>query len=302
MNLVTLFIISSAVALGGKIFSKLCSNNVAGRSKAKYTLFLIVNGLVACLFFWISGGFRLALNLTTLLYSVAYALIVTVSLISALMVYKLATISGVNILSSTFGLTGSLLFGFLLFDESIGIKHVLRVLIMLVATLLVFLDNKKHEAAPAAQSGQKISPLKKLAVLSAMILSGFANTIVTKSFANSKNVTDDNSFFFFTNAFIVLGALVVFFVECLKHRVQLREALTLLKPLRLISLAGNTVCSNVGSLVGLKIMAQMELSVYTPISSAVGIFLALVGSWIFREQLGLFSYLAAAIACIAVIL
>ena len=303
MSLVTLFIISSVVALGGRIFSKLCSNNVAGQSKAKYTLFLIVNGLVACLFFWISSGFHLALNLTTLLYSIAYALIVTVALVSNLMVYKFATISGVSILSSTFGLTGSLMLGFLLFDENIGMKHVLRVLIMLVATFLVFLDNKKREAPPnLSKGGQKNSTLKKLAVLSAMILSGLANTILTKSFANSKNVTDDNSFFFFTNAFIVLGALVIFFMECRKHREQFREAIALLKPKRLISLSGNTICSNVGSLVGLQIIAQMEVSVYSPISSAIGIFLALVGSWVFRERLGILSYLAAAIACVAVIL
>ena len=91
-------------------------------------------------------------------------------------------------------------------------------------------------------------------------------------------------------------------MECFKNRENFRNSIKLLKPRRFISLAGNTVCSNVGSLVGLQIMAQMDVSVYSSISSAIGIFLAVIGSWIFRERLGFLAYLAAAIACVAVIL
>ena len=36
MNVAFLFFLSALAALGGKIFAKLCSNNVAGNSVAKY--------------------------------------------------------------------------------------------------------------------------------------------------------------------------------------------------------------------------------------------------------------------------
>lgn len=303
MNVAILFFFSALAALGGKIFAKLCSNHVVGSSVAKYTLFLSVNGAVACLFFWISGGFRLALNLTTLFYSAVYALIITVILISGLMVYRFATIAGVNILSSAFGLVGSLVMGALLFDESIGARHLIRVGIMLVAVLLVFLDARRHESKEERRPPRaRVHTVKKIAVLAAMLLSGLANTAITKAFAVSKSVTDENSFFFFTNALIVLGAAVIFLIVCGKMPCQFRESVKLLHPKQLVSLAGNTVCSNVGSLIGLRIMVLLPVSVYSPISSAVGIFLSLISSWIFRERLGLYSYLAAAVACVAIIL
>jgi drug/metabolite transporter (DMT)-like permease len=46
----------------------------------------------------------------------------------------------------------------------------------------------------------------------------------------------------------------------------------------------------------------MDLSVYTPVSSAIGVIVAVIASVIFRERLGIFSYLAAAVACVAVII
>ena len=82
----------------------------------------------------------------------------------------------------------------------------------------------------------------------------------------------------------------------------LADSVALLRPRRLISLAGNTVCSNISSLVGIWIVAQMDISVYTPIGSALGIVVGVVASLIFREKLGIFSYLAAAVACAALII
>ena len=304
MNIAILFSISALSALGGRIFSKICSNNVTGGSKAKYTLFLIVNGAVACLFFWVSSGLHLALNLTTLLYSAAYAAIVTVSLIAGLMIYRFATIAGVNILSSAVGLVGSLIAGVFLFNESVDWRHFLRIGIMLLAAFFVFLDTKRHEA-PQREVFPRISRryrLTKILVLTAMLLTGLGNTVITKAFAMSERVTDENSFFFLTNALIIAGALVVFVIECIRNRGEFSQSIRLLRPKQLVSLAGNTVCSNVGSLVSIRLMALMAVSVYTPVSAAVGIFLSLIGSWIFREKLGVYSYLAAAISVIAVIL
>jgi hypothetical protein len=42
--------------------------------------------------------------------------------------------------------------------------------------------------------------------------------------------------------------------------------------------------------------------VFSPISSAIGILVGVIGSMLFRERLGIFSYIAAAASVIAVIL
>lgn len=305
MNIAVLFIISSAATLGCKIFSKLCSNSVVGRNRARYPLFLIVNGFVACLFFLIAGGFKLSYNFITLAYSLIYAIVVAVILISTLMVYKFATIAGVNIISSAFNLAGSLVIGYLVFDENIDIRSVLRVIVMLIAVTLVFFDTKntsKDSQGVAEEAEQKNKTLKLVLALSVMILGGLSNIVITKFFAISLSVTDENSFFFLTNGIICLGAFAIFAFECFKEREAFLDSIKLLKPLRLVSLSGNTVCSNIGSLVGIWIIAQMDVSLYTPISSALGIIIGVIGSLLFRERLGAFSYIAAAVACVAVII
>ena len=300
-SIVLLFLISSLVSLGAKLFQKLCSDTVVGDSKSAYVLFLAVNGLFACGFFWLFGGLRIHLNLTTLIYSLVYAAVLTMLLIANLLVYQYATIAAVNIIPTGFSLLGSMLIGYAFFGEEIGWRTVVRIAIMIVASVLIFFDRK-----PLHPEQDKLEPKKKLfpmiAVFAAVILFGYGNTIVTKSFAISPNVTDANSFFFMTNAVMVLGALAVLAVGFVKERKSVQSALILLKPKKLISLAGNTLCSNVGSLISLRIVALMDVSIATPISSAVGIFLAIVSSWIFRERLGLYSYLAAAISVVAVIL
>jgi hypothetical protein len=46
----------------------------------------------------------------------------------------------------------------------------------------------------------------------------------------------------------------------------------------------------------------MDISIYSSISAALGVLVGVVSSLIFREKLGIFSYLAAAVACVAVII
>ena len=299
MNIWFLFLITSVVSLMSKAFSKLCSNMVAQSSAAKYSLILIVNSLVACLFFWCSGGFFLSLNAPTIGYSVVYALVAAVSLLSNLLVYRYASISGVNILSSGCGMVCSTVVGWFVFSEQIDERDLIRLTIMLTAVFFVFLDQKRSGCKEQEQKNKLISLILVIAV---MTLCSCANTVVLKLFAESDAVTDENSFFFFTNVILLIAALIVFAAVCLRKRGEFRASVELLRPKRLISIGGNTVCSNISSLVSVLIVARMDVSIYSPISSALGIIVGLVGSLIFRERLGVFAYIAVAVACVALII
>jgi len=139
-SIVLLFLFSSLVSLGAKIFQKLCSDNVVGDSKSAYLLFLAVNALFACGFFWFFGGFRIHLNLTTLIYSLIYAVVVAMSLIANLLVYKYATITAASIIPTGFSLLGSMLIGYAFFSEEIGWRTVVRIALMIAASVLIFFD------------------------------------------------------------------------------------------------------------------------------------------------------------------
>jgi drug/metabolite transporter (DMT)-like permease len=171
---------------------------------------------------------------------------------------------------------------------------------MLVAIVFVFLDQRKNETgSPERKRGNAISLVLILAVITASVC---GNTVVLKSFAMSERVTDENSFFFFTNVFLLIASLAVFAVVCLRRPGELQSALQLLQPKKLVAIAGNTVCSNVSSLVSVLIVAQLDVSIYSPIASALEIIVGVAGSLLFKEKLGVFAYIAAIAACIAVIL
>ena len=300
MNIWLLFLITSVVGLMSKAFSKLCSNMVAQSSAAKCSLILIVNSLVACMFFWCSSGFCLSLNVPTLGYSIVYALVAAVSLLSNLLVYRYASISGVNILSSGCAMICSTAMGWIIFSEQIDERDLIRLSVMLAAVLLVFLDQKRNDCKEREQKKSNLICL--VLVIAVMTLCSCANTVVLKLFAESDAATDENSFFFFTNVALLVGSASVFGGACACRRGAFRDSIALLRPKRIISVAGNTVCSNIATVISVLIMAQMDLSMYSPISAAIGVVIGLLGSLLFRERLGVLSYVAAAVACVAVII
>lgn len=309
MQITLLFCISAVATLGTKAFSKLCSDMLSKNSVAKYSLFLIINSLIACAFFFVSGGFRLAVNGMTVLYASLYALVVVVSVVSSLIVYRYASISNVNVTTSACSMICTAIIGWSLFSEAFSIQGVLRLVIMLVAIGLVFLDQtrgteQKTEGEDADRKGQKSAHdlVVLVILLCVMTLDMSANTIVLKLFADSTRVTDENSFFLLTNVILAIVAAIPFTVACLKRKGELSEAIAMLRPRKLLPVAGNTVCSNICSIVSVLIMAQMDVSIYSPLSSAIGILVGLVGSWIFRERLGIYSYLAAVVSVIVVFL
>ena len=303
MSIPILFLIFAVVGVGSKVLSKLCSNILSENSVAKYSLVLVINSIVACVFFGISGGLKIKVNTATLLYSLIYALIVAISIITGFVVYRYASISNVNIVSSSCSMVCTAVVGWIFFSENVSVTNVIRLVIMIVAIVFVFIDQKNKESAVSSTMKRKKGNLFSLVVIIAIITAcGCANTVVLKAFAMSKSVTDENSFFFFTNVFLLIAALIAFTVTCLRKRGEFKSSVKLLHPKQLVVIGGNTVCSNISSLVSVLLVARMDVSIYSPISSALGIIVGLVGSLIFREKLGVFAYVAVAVACIALII
>lgn len=296
-----LFLILVIAGVGSKAFSKLCSNILSQNSVSKYSLVLVINSFVACLFFAFSSGLRIFANGVTLIYSVAYALIAMISIVSGVVVYRYATVSNVNILSSSCGMICTAVVGWMLFMEEVVVSGVIRLAIMLIAIALVFLDQKSGGIANTEKK-KKCNNIALALMIAIISASACANTVVLKAFAMSERVTDENSFFFLTNVFLLVASLIVFAVACLRKQGEFRDAVKLLRPNKIIAIAGNTVCSNIGSLVCVLIVAQLDVSIYSPVSSALGIIAGVIGSLIFKEKLGVFAYVAVAVALIAVII
>ena len=299
MNVFVLLLISFAASLGGSVCSKLCSNAVVGHSKGRYAVFMVVNGIIACIFFFVSGGFRLEANMPTLIYAAIYTVIVVFSLVSNMIALKYINIVALTVVINTLGLIASSAVGAWLFNETVDGRKIARIAIMLVSVVLFAADGvvgKKKE-----KDSRKFS-LMAVIIIIVMLAVNCANTVVTKYYALDTRVVGENSFFFFTNVFLIVASAVVVIFELIRSPEEIKKVTPLFRPLNLLALSGNTVCSNIGSLVSLLLLAQMEVSVLSPISSALGILVGFIGSLIFREKLGVLSYLGVLGALAAVII
>lgn len=302
MSVPLLFLLTAVVGLGSKAFSKLCSNMLTQNSVSKYSLVLMINSLVACFFFGLFSGFSISVNTTTLIYSLIYAVIAATSVIFGFVVYRYTSISNVNIVSSSCTMICTAIIGWVFFFEDVNTLNIIRIIIMLFAIVLVFLDQRKRDIVDNSTISQKRNIIPLILIIAVITACGCANTVVLKSFAMSEAVTDENSFFFFTNVILLFASLIAFAISCLRKKGEFRSSVKLLRPKKLISIAGNTFCANISSFVSVLIVAQLDVSIYSPISSALGIIVGLVGSLIFREKLGVFAYVAAAVAGLAVII
>ena len=285
-----------------KALVKRCSNSVSRDSMAEQALFLILNGITACLFFFILGGFRLSFNRETALFALAFATVCAASVLSSLAAYKLSSITGVSIIAGTCSTVTTALIGCLFFSETATLRKLLRILILLSACALVFLNGRTE------QTKQEKGPLPKgdharfAIVLLGLVFAGCGAVVVSKRFAMSETVTDENSYFFLTNAIMVAISAVVFGIRAFGNPREVKASFALLKPNNILSIILNTATSNISSILSIWVVAIVDISIYSPINQALGVISAVLASFLFKEKQGKLLIIAAAMACVAVII
>lgn len=296
MSLTVLLVLFVVINILLKILQKFCSATVTMGGRAKYTLYFLTTSVVACGFFYAFSGFRLAINLTTTIYGLIYAIIVFVSLISALLVYNYGTVSTVNIISNAGIMILGPIFGKLIFSETFDWLRLVRIGLMLVAVALVFLDSRSEDKAtkPSKKNTFTLAILIGINVLSVIL-----NTVLCKHYTLSPTATDENSMFFMTNVFLTIGTVGVLTFDFIKGNANPKETAKILTVKNLGLWLGSVFCSNMCAILGIWLLEIMDVTVYTPVSSAVIIIAALVTSVFLREKVGFFSYLSAAVACVA---
>ena len=304
MRIPILFFLSFVVSLTGKVCTKQCSNSVGEKNIAPQALFIVISSCIACIFFFISGGFHIAVNLETLIFACLFAMVCSVSVLTSLVAYRLATIAGVNIIAGACSTVCSTLIGSVIFHEILDGRRIFRLLLLICACVLVALNVLQKEKAKEEATGKmrKRQNVRFAVVLVLFVLVGCSNTFLSKAFVQSKTVTDENSYFFVTNLIMVLVGAAVFGIRAITNRQEAKEAVYLLQPKQLLTISVSTITSNLSALIGIWLMAMVDIAVYSPVSQALGVLSAVAASWLFREKQGVLLWAAAALACISVIL
>ena len=186
-----------------------------------------------------------------------------------------------------------------MFSENIGLRTVIRLAVMIIAMGFVFIDQTQGTRSNSDNNKRnKWIPLVLSVVM--ITVAGCANTLILKFFALSDSATEETSFFFFTNVFLCFGALIALLISLLSKKENFKDSIRLIKPTKLIFIAGNTICSNISSILTVLIVAQLAVSSFSLISSAIAILTGVVGSLIFKEKQSIFAYIAAVISIVAI--
>ena len=269
-------------------------------------LYVFETSLFALFYFWALNGFQLKFNSTVVLYGLLYGIIVIVSLVTSIFVYNYASFAFVSFVSGSMTLILSLLSGVILFEETISVEKILRVVIMLGATAVIFIGRNSGKDKNEEKSGTKGEKRKKLIIVLSTIvfmsLIGAAGTAVLKFYSADPNVTDQNSFFFITNIFSALLVMPVLTFTMKRDKIELLDLWKMVKSKKSIYSAITTFNSNIHSIIQMLLLGMMDVSVYTPVSSAFTFVAVAVATPIIGEKLNKYTIIATAIAVLSVVL
>lgn len=280
------------------------------------SVYSVITGIIASVFFWCTGGFHIAINTRTLFFSAAYAAIALASQWLDILSLEKNGIAVTSVVSSSISLITTWLMGITMFSEDFTIISALRCLLMLLSGILIALpDNAlmnrsgaatdkpdtsanaaltdKPDASANAASGsgtaksrQKISGSVIIAVF--LGINSTLAVLASKYFALDLDkglVTDSNSFFFMTNILIILINLIILPLSAKRENAGVLTRLRSLKPKQYLLIATSTVTSNIESLLAILILSIGTVSLYAPLSSALTLIAGFaVGIIFFREK------------------
>ena len=269
--------------------------------------YVFETSLFALFYFWALNGFKLSFNNHVLVYGMIYGIVVILTLVLSIFVYRYATFSFVTFVSGSVSLMLSLLVGNLLFNEVISPDKILRIALMLVATFVIFLGNKNKDNKKSSSEEHQTNIVKRNFVIACVIIVlnsilAAVATAILKFYAGDPNVTDQNSFFFATNIFSALFVLPILPFTMKKNKVKMSELFRMVKSKKTVYSAVTTINSNIRSIIQILILGMMDVSIFSPISSALGFVAVAIATPIIGEKLNKYTVIATIIAIVSVFL
>ena len=250
-----------------------------------YAALILLNGVVASVFFYISAGFRIVINPAIIFFSAVFAALVIVGLVLGIVSLKYNSILYSGIIGSSGGLVMSVVIGALFFGEKITGKLIFEVVIMLTAVLLPWIKNNRKAMKAVAVS-------TVIVCLIQFFMSGWS-TAVSKWFAMSQGTENVNSFFFLTNVLMIFAALIVLSVSAARGNFHIGEIKSFMGVRQIINIASTTVLSNIQSVIVVYALTMMDISMYTITTTSIGMIgTALISRFLFSENLTVYDIIA----------
>lgn len=292
-----MLILYCALSVGGnvlmKVFQKTTSSGIF-----YLIMYNIINALFACGFFFVSAGFKIDLNLPTVIYAIIYALIICINLSAQIIAYSKVSVSVVTLVSMAGGILFPSIFGIFRFDDEITWQLLVSSVLIIVASVLPFISKKENK-----NEKKNFSFVAAMICLLMSVLAGLS-TILIKLYAVDESVCDSTSMFFLTNVAIVAICFVALVIYMIKDgNTSIKSAVRAFSPLQLFTIVSKTAVVNLASIAQVKVLAEMSASTFSVLGSSICLVGTGVASWlIFREKQGKGAILAIILAIVAIII
>lgn len=256
-------------------------------------LYNLINACFGCLYFFFICKMHIEMNLITFVYSFIYALVVINALAVGVIALSKISISFNSIVSTASGVIGSVFFGIFMFGENVGFQQISGAVLLVAAVAVTALSGFEF-------SGQKNS----IPVCIWLFVSGFLTNPFIKLYTSTEGTLDINNMFFMTNVLVVAITAVYTVIYTVKNGRSdtLEQTRGLTTKTAVINIASRTAISNISSIASAFIIANMDLTVYTILSSGLGLIVSgWISKYIFRERLTKENYISILLALGAII-
>ncbi len=257
------------------------------RIKTSNSIYILLAHPVAAIFFFILAGGNVSLNFSTFLFSCAYGLCSIFSVILTFRAYRETNLVYMNVFSGAGSFVIPFFVEWLLWDVEFSGLDFVCVLLRTVAIFIpLFFDKEKR---------------KGMIVCMLLFALSASSSLVTRAYTLAPNVYPTSSWFFWTNVMVIpMVTIAVFMKEGPK---TIASDIKAMKPILYIFIILATAMSNVSSLISVKVIAMLGTTMYSVISSAMGMVLTILLSTLFyKEDIKKPTYISAGLSVTAGIL
>ncbi len=305
MEVILIFAVMFFISIVSMILNKKCSNVLASKGSPGKAVYIVVTGIFSGFLYFMYSGFSLEINAMCVLFAFLYGVCSTIAGIT-ITIYKYADVATVNVTKSSLNLILTSLVGFVIFSEDVTTDRIAKLILTLGVVFLIFLSSKEETADSVYKSE---SPLKKKSnFIKFCLLIGIQIPVFvfgayqSKMVAKYNLVPDLNSYYCLTNLFMLLFGLIWIAYLAYKDKNSIKECISLVKSKSMFIIMALLVIGTFSALLGVIILKYIDISLYTPMHSALTFIGSALVSLIFREKLGKFIWIAVAISVIAVII
>jgi len=253
----------------------------------------IVNAIFGIVYFLFLCKFNIEMNITTLVFSALYALLVINSLTIGVVALSKMSILMMSVVAMAGNVCGSVVIGRIFFDEKITANGIMAVIALLSAVIIPYIGDAE------LKRGRTSIPV----AIWCFVSNGITGTFL-KFYTENENTLHSNNLFFMTNVFcLIFCAMFAIICMCISSKNQERFSFKSLGIKGVANIGARTAISNISSIISVIVIASMPISVYTIITSALGLILnTFLAKILFAEDLKLKNYIALVLAVFSVVI